>query len=177
MRNKITYIIGIDPSGAFNEGKGTTGYCVIRLQKNLLIKAVGELRAIDYDTAEAYWQAHLDKIKELRSQYHNAVVSVEDYVLYASKALSQTNSHFETSQLIGCIKLYCWQQKIKLYMRPAVAVKLRWSDIVLVRCKYLTQQGKEYYCKVCSTSLSLHIRDSIRHAVHCGVFDLKKGVD
>ena len=170
------HVLGIDPSGAFYEGKGTTGLSVVSKGKHSYrIDVVDELSAKNFMTAEAYWEAHLKKIAYYKKRYLDLIVSMEDYVLYESKAISQINSHFETSQLIGCIRLYCWQNNIELHVRPAVAVKLRWTDDILVRKGLLTCTGKQYYCNTRESALSGHIRDSIRHGIHCIAFELKGG--
>lgn len=170
---KRKYVLGIDPSGAFHEGKGTTGLCLLSKGKNYRIDYIWELKASNFLTAEAYWHEHTRRIEQLYKRYPELVISIEDYILYSQKALSQINSHFETSQLIGVIKTYCWLHEIPLHIRPAAAVKRRWSDDILVHKGLLTVNKGKYYCRASEEPLSLHIRDSIRHAVHCLAFELK----
>lgn len=168
------YVLGIDPSGAFREGKGTTGMCLMSKRKRYRLENIWEIKAIDYASPEAYWYEHIRRIAQLRERYPTLVVSIEDYILYKSKAVEQINSHFETPQLIGVIKTYCWLNNIPLYIRPAVAVKARWADTILAYKGILIEKGNSYYCKLSDKVLSTHIKDAIRHAVHCLAFELTK---
>ena len=166
------YMLGTDPSGAFMEGKGTTGMCLIVKTNKYKIQWVGDICAKDFATPEAYWNEHLRRIEFYHTRYKDLIVSMEDYILYENRAMSQANSHMETSQLIGCIRLYCWQNNIELHMRNAVQVKKRWSDEILVHKGLLQKINNKYYCTARQDPLSLHIRDSIRHAIHCAAFEL-----
>ena len=80
---------------------------------------------------------------------------VEEYILYAQKAAAQINSHFETSQLIGVIRLYCWQNNIPVFSRPAARAKPRWTDEILVHKGILSEEDVV-------NGYSPHIKDSIR---------------
>ena len=44
MAKKYKYTLGIDPSGAYKEGKGTTGWCLLN-NKNNKLTAVGTIKA------------------------------------------------------------------------------------------------------------------------------------
>ena len=101
---KRKYVLVIYPSGAFNEGKGTTGMCLLRKAKYYRLDRAWEIRAKDFFSAEQYWYEHLRYIERMHKQHPNLVVSFEEYILYAQKAAAQINSHFETSQLIGVIR-------------------------------------------------------------------------
>ena len=179
LQMKRKYVLGIDPSGAFNEGKGTTGMCLLSKTKRYRLDNVWEIKAKDFASAEQYWYEHIRRIEQLHKRYPNLVVSIEDYILYAQKAQEQIHSHFETSQLIGVIRVYCWLHEIPLYIRPAVRVKNRWSDEILVH-KGLIDYDEVKHCHTCAVkegALSPHIKDSIRHAVHCMAFELRKEDD
>lgn len=170
---KPRYILGIDPSGSFKEGKGTTGWCVYDT-KNTQVIELESIRATTYPTAHAYWNAHLDLIANKKQEYGSMIVSIEDYLLYKNKSSNQINSIMETSQLLGIIKHFCYLQGITYYIRPAVLVKKRWADKVLVHKKLLYKQGIHLYAHCRSRPTCNHERDAIRHAVHCGYFDLKE---
>lgn len=164
---KRKYVLGIDPSGAFNEGKGTTGMCLLSKAKYYRLDRAWEIRAKDFFSAEQYWYEHLRYIERIHKQHPNLVVSFEEYILYAQKAAAQINSHFETSQLIGVIRLYCWQNNIPVFSRPAARAKPRWTDEILVHKGILSEEDVV-------NGYSPHIKDAIRHAMHCIAFELNK---
>lgn len=166
------YIIGYDPSGSFNEGKGTTGWCVYDTITSTFI-GVGSIRASKCETVDEYWEKHLTLLDQVYETYkHDICLSIEDYILYAGTAESQINSTMETCQLLGVIKHHCWKVGMKYYIRPAVRVKARWNDTILIKKLLLTKVGKSYFiaCRpdkvVCE-----HERDSMRHALHCAYFE------
>lgn len=166
------YVLGIDPSGSFLEGRGTTGYCVYDKKNNKVIKT-GVICAKDYNKDVEYWGAHLELIDGYVNHYKNIIVSMEDYRLYSSKVNTQINSTCETIQLIGIIKMYCFENDILLSMRMAVTAKTRFPDEILVH-KGIIKKDKSHYflrkSKNCKPLLE-HERDSIRHAVYCAYFD------
>ena len=55
---KYKFIVALDPSGAFFEGKGTTGYSVYHVPDNRFIEA-GVIKAQGHICAESYWDKHL----------------------------------------------------------------------------------------------------------------------
>lgn len=156
--------------GAFNEGKGTTGFSVFHAPDKQFIK-LGTIKATDYQFAEQYWDAHLNLLTELifskRGQRLNkqnkTIVVIEDYLLYAQKAESQINSRMETCKLIGIIQHWCYKHNIPYCMQPASLVKSRWTDNILHYKGYLKKKGERY--EVCE-----HTRDSMRHAAHFATF-------
>lgn len=172
MQKKYKYTIGIDPSGSFKEGKGTTGWCVLDNTTNTVVQ-IGTVAAKNFDTYQLYWDAHLQLIKQLRKQYGSkTAVSIEDYILYKTSALAQVNSQMETVQLIGIIKHFCWERKYDWFMRPAVAVKARWADDILVHKGIINKINKHYVLPIDPThALCDHERDAIRHAVHFNTFE------
>lgn len=174
---KPRYVMGIDPSGSFNEGKGTTGWCIYDTKSNK-VKEVGTIKATDYDCTHYYWDEHIKIIETYRKlyDYHKKlgfVVSIEDYILYKNKASAQVNSAMETSQLLGIIKHHCWDKGIPYHIRPAVLVKKRWADKILEHKNIICRKGRRYYVKGCPNPIYDHERDAIRHAVHCAYFELK----
>ena len=101
------YILAIDPSGNFKEGRGTTGWCLFDIKTNKIIK-FGVITAADYKDQFKYWDAHITLIDSL-SGYKPEVV-MEDYLLYSNRAEAQTNSRLETPQLLGIIKYEVWKR-------------------------------------------------------------------
>lgn len=172
MRAK--YIIGIDPSGAFNEGKGTTGLAVLNATTNE-IAYTGWIAAVNFPTLEAYFDAHIEWLADCVQRYQDVVVSIEDYILYADHATAHTNTHLETSQLLGLIKWWCYKNNIVYTIRPAAAVKSRFTNNILKREGYVVERrGGKLFTKVrMSNNLSNHELDAIRHAAYCYKFELK----
>ena len=172
---KYKYILGIDPSGAFNEGKGTTGYSVYFAPEHKFTMT-GTIVASGHIAAEAYWHKHIEFLNNFifsargkRKHRENQVILViEDYLLYANKAESQIYSRMETSKLIGIIQHWCWINNIPYCMQPAAQVKQRWADPILEHKGYIKKKGGRY--DVCE-----HTRDSMRHAIHYATF--KNGDD
>lgn len=167
---KYKFIIAIDPSGAYWEGKGTTGYSVFHVPDNRFID-LGVIQARGQICAEAYWDKHLQLLHNLifsargqrKGKPQKTIVVIEDYLLYADKAESQINSHMETPKLIGILQHWCYKNKIPYYMQTAGTVKKRWADDILVHKGYLKKKGNRY--EVCE-----HTRDSMRHALHFANF-------
>lgn len=169
-------IIAFDISGNFHEGKGTTGYAVIDA-------ATGQLEIVDVVAAstaecvEEYWEKHLQLLNKIYLDNDgDIVVRCEDYLLYKSKAMDQVQSHFETPQLIGIIKYWCFINKVTLFMRSASTVKNRWTDEILERKNYIEKKSNSWYPVGCGNphNLTLHERDAIRHAVACYCFDIER---
>lgn len=168
---KYRYILALDPSGSFNEGKGTTGWCLYDAGLKI-IKASGSICAIDYNSMEEYWQAQLDLCAYYMQK--NTVLVCEDYLLYASKALEQSNSRMETSKLIGCVQLECWRKGWAYIMQPAVEVKNRWTNAILVY-KGILKKKERGYIPATGEMLNFthHTLDAIRHAIHFASFKNK----
>lgn len=150
-------ILAFDPSGNFEEGKGTTGACLMNKGE---VKALGEIEAKENLSAEAYWTRHTTLIA-LNNPDH---VVIEGFRLYLNKAKDQVSSQFETSQLIGALRHYCYLLKIPLTIQYASEVKGRWNDDVLVNLGILEQRGKLLYWNGRKTNT--HQRDALRHALH-----------
>lgn len=171
---KYKYIVALDPSGAFWEGKGTTGYSIFSCPNNEFIE-LGKIQASGFQTAEDYWNKHLEVLEKFfysrkgidKHRAENTIIVIEDYLLYADKASSQINSRMETSKLIGIIQLWCHTHNIPYAMQLAATVKSRWTDEILHYKGYLKKSGLRY--TVCE-----HTRDSMRHAVHYATFKNKE---
>lgn len=171
----IEFILALDPSGQFNEGKGTTGYAILGVADNTLVE-VGIISANSAECMEGYWLQHVLLLQRVLHQYPNCAVRLEDYLLYAHKAKNQIQSHMETPQLLGVIKYWCFVNNVKLFVRTASTVKNRWTDELLEHKGYIKKNGNSWSA-CCRNHLTLHERDAIRHAVACYHFDLEKDDD
>lgn len=171
MKSKI--VLALDPSGNYNEGKGTTGWCLAR---NGYIYAAGQVYAAEHPDQMAYWEAVLKLItktnKELDSDTELIVVC-EDYRLYASASQAQINSNLETPQLIGVIKWACHKLNIPIVMQMAAEVKNRWSNEILIDQNIISKDYNSpgYHCG--TIALSNHSLDALRHCVHYNTFKVK----
>lgn len=123
--------------------------------------STGLIEAKKYDTDMKYYQAHLKLIDKMSERYKdNFILVMEDYLLYAKRAQSQTNSRMETCKLIGVVQYYCFEHKIDCVLQTAAQVKKRWSDEIL------EHEGIE----LPTTHAERHARDAIRHAMHYTYF-------
>jgi len=162
-------VLGIDPSGNFAEGKGTTGWALLVDGE---LTRVGEVRAAHYQTKEEYWDGILKVIFSL-ARDRSAVVC-ESYQLYHHKgqrAESQAHSFLETPQLIGALSYTLFKNNIPLVFQSASQVKSRWKDDVLAAKGFIEKMGSSYYFK--GARINQHIRDAIRHAVHYWRYGMK----
>lgn len=168
---RYRYILALDPSGSFYEGKGTTGWCVFDTQNNILL-ACGSLFAKDYTCAEAYWQSVIDIIDYwIKINNQQTMLVCEDYLLYASKLSDQINSRMETCKLIGAIQLHCYTHSIHYYMQTASEVKNRWSNKILEHKGYIKPYRRSYVpTSGITDTYTHHTLDAIRHAVHYAIF-------
>lgn len=165
----IKYILGLDPSGSFHEGKGTTGWCVLDT-KNLTIVDTGTLYAGNFHSPTAYWNAHVYLIKNMKKKYPRLHVVMEDYFLYSGRAVSQINSRFETVRLLGILELYCSNAGIHYVFQRAADVMKRWSNDILEHKNIIRKEGRFLYLEPKGIQVCLHQVDSIRHAVHYRYF-------
>ena len=170
MKNYKT-ILAIDPSGNFEEGKGTTGICLYDAYSDKII-ACKNISAKDYSTKEQYWNAHLEYINtiNLNSELKDVIIVIEDFTLDPRRAMQQSHSKMETSKLIGILQLHCCQHNIPYYMQRPVEVKNRWSDEILVYKNIIEQAQVGYVITGTNKVLSRHCKDAIRHAKHYNTF-------
>ena len=162
-------ILAIDPSGNFEEGKGTTGICLFDAV-HMQVLSVCNISAREYKTKEEYWQKHIDLINDVNNKFENVLVVIEDFTLDPRRALQQSHSKMETPKLIGIIQLHCTKNNIQYKMQRAVEVKNRWADHILEYKQYITKRNRMYYIKNSSMPISRHCKDAIRHAVHYSTF-------
>jgi hypothetical protein len=174
---KSQIILAIDPSGSFEEGKGTTGWCLFD-STTLTILDIGEISASHFTHPVLYWQAHIKLINKIYSKYDKKLVIVcEDYILYANKASSQINSRMETPKLIAIIQNTAFHSNIYFQLQLAGLVAKRWADDILEHKGYIKKCGKRSYSlasKDCTQFLSQHERDALRHALHYSYFGKEK---
>lgn len=163
------YILALDPSGNYEEGKGTTGVCGFDAQNNR-IDILIEISANSFESKEAYWQAHTNFIQSIVNRLPNTVVIIEDFTLDPRRAMQQSHSKMETPKLIGILQLYCKQNNIPYKMQRAVEVKNRWADHILEYKRYIFKRNKMHYIPIKEKPISRHCKDAIRHAVHFATF-------
>lgn len=157
-------ILSMDPSGAYKEGKGKTGWCLVDGDTRQLIKA-GYINAQDFESCYDYWKEHITLI----NHYQPTVLVLEDYLLYASKAQDQINSRFETSQLLGVIKFIARSKNIPFALQPASAVKQRWNNDILYHHSIIKPHGRGWKTTT-GKRLNGHMLDAIRHGMHFATF-------
>lgn len=157
---KKHYVLGIDPSGDYEVGKGTTGMCLLDTSFNVVEHGI--IEAATYSSSEEYWKAHITKILEIYRKYPNLDVVIEDYRLYANRAGAQINSRMATCRLIGILQLWLWDNKIPYALQMAGEVKTRWSDDILKHSGFGDIQ-----------IFNKHSVDALRHAVHYIKFKMK----
>ncbi len=161
---KYKYVLSLDPSGNYHEGKGTTGWA---FSVTGLIKQSGHISAIHFPNKESFWEAQISLIQDYRKKCGPSfIVIIEDYLLYASKAESQINSRMETCKLIGALQVYCYQHNIPYCMQPASEVKTRWSNDILLAEGIIYRNGHGYYLPATREHINRHAIDAIRHNTH-----------
>lgn len=158
-------VLGIDPSGSYYEGKGTTGWALFEYENRKLLK-FGHIKASDYSEVKYYYEAVRNLIKP------GMRVVIEEYMLYADKAKQQINSKMETSKLIGYLQMYCYEHNIRFSMQLASEVKKRWADHIL-EYKGIIQKDKNMYYAL-GRRTNDHERDAMRHCMHLITFKMKK---
>lgn len=164
-----SHILAIDPSGNFEEGKGTTGTCLFAAESMGIIY-VQDLSAKNYDSKEDYWKAHTDYIKQFATSFKNLIIIIEDFTLDPRRAMQQSHSKMETPKLIGILQLFCRENNIPYKMQRPVEVKNRWADKILEFKKYIVKRNHMYYTSTHNRPISRHCKDAIRHAVHYATF-------
>lgn len=160
-------VLSFDPSGNYNEGKGTTGYA-LSLDYNLPHK-LGDIAAKDFTSRQAYWAAHRDLIESNLPD----VVVIESYRLFGHKSKEQTGSSLETPQLIGYMEMVCYDWNIPVILQDP-STKSRHADDVLTAVNVLVKKGVRYYYK--GELTNLHQRDALRHNLYYCKYNKKKGM-
>lgn len=153
----MNHIVSLDPSGNYTEGKGTTGIATIITGS---VPHVSQLSADDYSSPEAYWNAHLKILKPATE------IVMEGFKLYAHKKNEQTNSQFETPQLIGVIRHWAFANGVKLHIQYASEVKTRWADEVLMKKGIIYRKEGYRFVTATDERLNNHKTDALRHLLH-----------
>ena len=84
------FVLAIDPSGSFHEGKGTTGWCIFNCLDNV-VSISDYICAKTFGTMEQYWDAQIQLIARMHAKYKDKlIVVIEDYILYAHKAKARS---------------------------------------------------------------------------------------
>lgn len=157
-------IISFDPSGNHSEGKGTTGICIAYGKGE--IHKVDEIQALKYETPEDYWHQHIKLLKMFLDVTGDLEVVMEGFRLYGHKKNEQVNSQFETPQLIGVIRHWCYGAEVPLKIHYAHEVKNRWSDSILLKENIIYTKGRVRYLTKTDQLLNNHKTDAVRHMLH-----------
>lgn len=154
-------VLCFDPSGNWSEGKGHTGWALFDGSGELL--KFGDIAAEDYESTERYWYAHKELMDELDIHYLRFdKIVCESYRLQSGKALQQSWSSMETSQLIGFLRMDAWDRDVDwIFQDPKDKVSV--ADPILVRLGVFELKGGKHYCQGKPTNL--HMRDAIRHGI------------
>jgi Holliday junction resolvasome RuvABC endonuclease subunit len=166
------YILALDPSGAYNEGKGTTGWTIINAH-SMHVAELGTLCAAEFASDLKYWAEHISLIKDVMQRKKDVAVAIEDYFLYAQYANAHVNSRFETCQLIGALKMACYDLKLPHRMQTAAEVKPRWTDEILLHKNIIYKLGAAEKLNTTTTNIPIrtkHELDCIRHGIHYATF-------
>jgi hypothetical protein len=153
----MTRVLCFDPSGNFSkrEGSGTTGWALFVDGE---LETFGDIAADDFESLEEYfvdhWQLILNKNPDR--------VVIESFKLQPGKAMQQSWSAMETPQLIGFLRVMCYNGGIKVIFQDPKD-KIRVADPILEHMGVIEKRGKLYYCNGRKTNL--HMRDAIRHGI------------
>jgi hypothetical protein len=170
------FILALDPSGSFHEGKGTTGW--VLMNKFGRVQDRGFITALNFMEPEAFWHAHNILISTMWQHYEKQmIVVVEDYLLYRDKAQEQTNSRMETCRLLGVIQCHCWEENIPYVFQRAVDVKTRWSYEILQKEKIIESHGTFFTLIDSGQRINRHELDALRHAMHFWTYKNKPAED
>jgi hypothetical protein len=160
-------VLSFDPSGNYNEGYGTSGYSV-SLDGNLPHK-LGDIKAEEYTTRQAYWFAHKELIEKIFPEY----IVIESYKLFGHKSKEQSGSSLETPQLIGYLEMVAYELNIPTYLQDP-STKQRHADAVLVSMGVIEKKGTRYFYH--GELTNLHQRDALRHDMYFNRYNKKKVV-
>lgn len=150
-------VLCLDPSGNFGtkEGFGTTGWALFVDGE---LQQFGRIASENHKTQESYWAEH--KILIINASPH--IVVMESYKLQPGKAMQQSWSTLDTPQLIGYLRMFCWEHSIKLEFQDPKD-KVRVADPILMHMGILTERNGR--CYALDRKTVIHERDAIRHGV------------
>lgn len=151
-------VIAIDPSGNYNEGKGTTGYIAFNLtDTGYEFEEVGHIKAENYGSKLEYWTAHEHLLDA-------DLVIIEDYRLYnhkGAKSSMQSYSQMETPRLIGILEYLAHQKGIEVKFQMASEIFAFKEDILMARGD-LSMVGNRYKLKG-GLTINNHERSAYKH--------------
>ena len=159
-------VMAVDISGNFEEGKGTTGYCLGNEEGTII--EIGEIKASDYNSRMEYYDAVFDTI--LKSKNIDVIVC-ENFRLYAHKAKAQIHSQLETPRIIGALEYLAWKEPKLITFQMASDVKRRFSDEIMLEKNIIQKHKNAYYFNFIKTND--HMRDAMRHYYYFVKYRLK----
>lgn len=175
MENKhYGYILALDPSGNFEEGKGCTGWILTDGFGKVL--RAGKIDAIEYAYTEEFWAAHVDLLESTIEKYKDhLIVVIEDFVLYPHKAAPQSFSRMETARLLGILQITCYNNYQPYVFQKAIEAKARWDNDILIKQRLMKYGGRGRGflipdTKGCWITINKHMLDAYRHALHYATF-------
>lgn len=171
-------ILSIDPSGSYNYGQGTTGWCLINSENHELLK-YGNIKAKDYISKKLYHKAHIDLIRNIECDK----LIIENFILFKGNRINLINKELETSELIGYITGVANEIGIDLIKQSPKAIQdfKKNPDIILeVMNKNIMQiefistpfDREQWYFK--NKRISCHIVDAIKHYLFFETYKLEK---
>jgi len=168
-------VLGVDPSGEFEKGKGTTGLAVVEVDGNkTALHYHSVIAASECNTRLHYWRAIYTAIRDIAKRYDIKEIVIEDYVLYGSSAKAQINSGMETSKLIGMLMYnLSYICEFKVHLNIAANVMNRWTNKILEHEGIISLEGTRAYDSE-HKHINKHALDAIRHATHGAIFLVKK---
>lgn len=171
----FSHILAFDPSGNFEEGKGTTGCCIFDTEQGKILE-IKNIFAKNFTTKEHYWEAHIQEIQYVLTEYkpRALIIVIEEFMLDPKRALQQSHSRMETPKLIGIMQLWCSEHNVPYVMQRPTDVKTRWADHILEFKGFIQKYKNTYTLPEDLKSISRHCKDAIRHAVHYHYFKNKE---
>ncbi len=171
MKNKIIWILSIDPSGNFKEGKGITGIVLAKVDKEakkIITMFTNTICAKDFETETDYYESISNGIKDLK-KFHptSSCVVIENFTLHKHKALYQSGSEMETVKLIGHLQEKAKRLEIPYYMQLAGVVKPAMLNKHLEQDGLIYKHNKSFWINPemygLHSPLTKHELDAVRH--------------
>jgi hypothetical protein len=157
----MKFILSIDPSGNFEEGKGHTGlaWCCESWEHTYATS----INAKAYDKRLDYWNAvaaYVHKLHRKQLEGHSVHVVMEKYVTRSNGFT--TGKVSETAMFIGVLTYLCELYDIPYTMQNPSQAKTRYNDIQLTKLfPNMEQRGNRFYLN--NKCTNDHERDALRH--------------
>lgn len=156
----IKKVLAIDPSGSFEEGKGTTGWVRATIEDGTItVDRLGSVKAENYESRTAYFNV----VKNLLLTQKPDLVVIEDYRLYnhaGAKASMQSYSLMETPRLLGVLENYASVVGVPVVFQMAHQMR-PWSEERLLLLGALERKNNRYYIDEKITNE--HVRCALKH--------------